>query len=336
MRIAVDAMGGDHAPDSNIEGAIEALSPEGIGPVARKQETEIVLVGKKELIKKKIAEKGYSALPIEIYDASQVIEMDESPVEACRKKPDSSIMVGISLAKNKEIDAFVSAGNSGAVMGSAVMSLERLKGVRRPAIAAIFPTLKEPCVVVDVGANAECKPKNLHQFALMGEAYVKYVFKKRIPRVALLSMGHEESKGDTATQAAYKTLMKNNLNFIGNIEGGDIIKGVADVIVCNGFMGNVVLKFGEELASSILGLLRVEIDKSLVRKIGAKIMEGAFRDVKKKINYDEVGGAPLLGVNGVCIICHGISNAKAIKNAINVAVEFVEQDVNRHIEESLL
>jgi glycerol-3-phosphate acyltransferase PlsX len=336
LKIAVDVMGGDNAPSSNIDGAIAALDSKGIGPVARRQKIEIVLVGKKDLIKEELATKGVSAFPFEIQDASQVIGMEESPTEACLKKPDSSIVVGISLLKERKVDGFVSAGNSGAVMATAVINLERLKGVRRPAIAAVFPTLRDPCVIVDVGANAECKPKHLYQFAAMGEAYVKYVFKRRIPRVALLSMGREEGKGSPITQAGYNLLIKSNLNFIGNIEGGDIINGVADVVVCDGFMGNVVLKLGEGLATAIIELLKQQIDKSFIRKMGAGMMKGAFKDIMKKIDYEEIGGAPLLGVNGTCVICHGSSNAKAVKNAINVAVEFVEQEVNKHIEENLL
>ncbi len=330
MKIAVDAMGGDNAPHPNIDGAILAIETE-----LRKQKIEIVLVGKKDIIKKELASKGGAVLPIEIKDASEVIDMDESPIEACRKKLDSSIVVGINLLKNGSVDAFISAGNSGAIMTAAVLYLERLKGVRRPAIATVFPTLKQPCVIVDVGANAECKSKHLFQFALMGESYVKYVFRRRIPRVALLSMGHEEGKGNTITQAAFKFLMKSNLNFIGNIEGGDIIKGEADVIICDGFVGNVILKFGESFAEAMLGLIKQEINKTAVRKFGASIMKGAFRDVKKRVFYEETGGAPLLGVNGACVICHGSSNAKAVKNAINVAAEFIEQDVNKHIQESI-
>ncbi len=336
MRIAVDAMGGDSPPVPNIEGAIAALEPEGIGQVTRKEKIEVLLIGRKELLKKELAARGASTLPLEIKDATQVIGMEEGPIESCRSKPDSSIMVGMEMMASGEVDGFISSGNSGAVMSAAVMNLEKLKGVSRPAIAAAFPTVKEPCVIVDVGANAECKSKHLYQFAMMGEAYVKYVYKRRIPRVALLSMGHEESKGNTNTRSAYKLLMKSPLNFIGNIEGGDLVKGAADVVVCDGFTGNVVLKFGEGLAMTVLDLLKMEIDRGFMRKVGAGMMKGAFVDMKKKINYEEAGGAPLLGVNGACIICHGISTAKAVKNAINVAAEFVEQDVNRHIEESLI
>lgn len=335
MKIAVDAMGGDNAPCPNIDGAIAAIENKDIGQAVRKQKIEIVLIGKKDVLKKELVSRRVSALPVEIKDATQVIGMDEAPIEACRKKLDSSIVVGIMMLKDKLVDAFVSPGNSGAVMAAAVLYLERLKGVRRPAIATVFPTLKQPCVIVDVGANTECKSKHLFQFAMMGGPYVKYIFKRRIPRVAILSMGREEGKGNTVTQAAYRLLMKSNLNFIGNIEGCDIIKGAADVIVCDGFVGNIILKFGESIAESIIDLLRQEIQKSTIRKIGAGIMKGAFRDVKKRIFYEEIGGAPLLGVNGACIICHGSASAKAIMNAINIAAEFVEQDVNKHIEESI-
>lgn len=334
MKIAIDALGGDKAPGPNIDGAIAALK-ENVNCKGNKQKLEIVLVGDKDLLKRELALRGCSTLPIEIQDASQVINMEESPIEACRKKVDSTIVVGTILLKEKKVDAFVSAGNSGAVMTSAVLHLEKLKGVRRPAIATVFPTLKEPCVIVDVGANSECKSKHLIQFAMMGEAYVKYVFKRRIPRVALLSMGHEEGKGNTITQNAYRILVKSNINFTGNIEGRDIIKGAADVIVCDGFVGNIILKFGESIAESVIEIMKQEIHKSFIRKIGSGMMKGAFKAVKKRIFYEETGGAPLLGVNGTCIICHGSATAKAIKNAVNVAAEFVEQDVNKHIEENI-
>lgn len=331
MKVAVDAMGGDNAPQPNIDGAIAALESR-----MRRQDLEIILIGKKEFLKKELASRGAAALPLEIHDASEVIGMEESPIEACTKKLDSSIVVGINLMKSGEIDAFVSSGNSGAITAAATINLEKLKGVRRPAIASIFPTIEQPCVILDAGANAECKPRHLCQFAMMGEAYVKYIFKRRIPRVALLSMGREEGKGNKLIRESYQLLMKSELNFIGNIEGNDIIRGVADVIVCDGFVGNIILKFGEGVAKAILELVKQEVDKSLIRKLGAGLMSGAFSNVRKKVHYDEVGGAPLLGINGTCIICHGISNAKAIKNAINQAVEFVDQEVNKQIEENIL
>ncbi len=335
LRIAVDASGGDSAPVPNIDGAIAALGPEGLGNVARKKDVEIILVGKKEEIKKELSLRGASALPLQIKDAPQTIEMGDQPMEATKNKPDSSICVGIRMIKEKKADAFVSAGNSGAMMTAAVMNLGRLKGVKRPAIGAVFPTVKDPCVIVDVGANAECKPRHLYQFASMGEAYLKYVFKKRIPRIALVSMGHEEGKGSALTQSAYRLLMDSDMNFIGNIEGGDIIKGAADVVVCDGFVGNVVLKFGESAAKALFSMLKKEIEKSFLRKLGAGMLKGALKEVKKQVLYEEVGGAPLLGVDGTCIICHGTSNAFTIRNAINAAAEAVEQNLNSHIEEKL-
>ena len=335
LKIAVDAQGGDKAPAPNIEGAIAALQPGGLGTIARKQDIEIVLVGRKDMIKEELARRHVSTLPIEIENATEVVEMEDSPMDSTKNKPDSSIAVGIRLLKEKKADAFITAGNSGAMMTSAVMNLGRLKGVKRPAIAAVFPTIDDPCVIVDVGANAECKPKHLYQFAVMGEAYVRDVFKKRIPRISLLSMGHEEGKGNTLTRTAYKFLMESDMNFIGNIEGGDIIKGAADVVVCDGFTGNVVLKFGESAAQSLFEMLRNEIGKGFFRKLGAGMMKGALKEIKKQVLYEEVGGAPLLGINGTCIICHGMSNALAIRNAINAAAEAVEQDLNKHIEEKL-
>ncbi|MGM0441647.1 MAG: phosphate acyltransferase PlsX [Elusimicrobiota bacterium] len=335
MKIAIDAMGGDRAPGPNIKGAIKALEPDGLGNVVRKDNIEIVLVGKKKVIKKELSKLNAGALPIEIRDASQVIEMGDSPMRAVTKKLDSSLVVGVNLLHEGKVDGLVSAGNSGAFMAASAINLDKLRGVKRPAIASIFPTLKEPCVIVDAGANAECKPKHLYQFALMGEAYVRDVYKRRIPRIGLVSMGHEKGKGNKLTRSTYKMLMKSDVNFIGNIEGNDIITGDVDVVVCDGFTGNIILKFGESIAGSMVKMLKREIDKNLLRKIGAGIMKGAFSDLKKKVFYEEIGGAPLLGLEGTCIISHGNSNAKAIKNAVNVAAEFIEQDVNKHIEENL-
>jgi glycerol-3-phosphate acyltransferase PlsX len=335
LKIAVDAMGGDRGVSVNVLGAIKALSPEGVGQVARKQPISIVLVGKKEVIKKELAKHGATTFPIEIKDASQAVEMDEDPLEACRNKPDSSIMVGVKMLKEKKIDGFVSAGNTGAYTAAATLTLNKIKKVKRPAIASLFPTVKDFCVITDVGANAECKPKFLYQFATMAEEYVKYVYKRRIPRVGLLSIGHEKSKGNKLVKDTYDLLMESDLNFIGNIEGGDIIKGVADVVVCDGFTGNIVLKFGESVAQAVIDILKDEIGQSVFRKVGAGMMKGSFQGLKDRMLYEEVGGAPLLGLDGTCIICHGDSNANAIKNAINVAVEFEEQGVIKHIEENI-
>lgn len=335
MKIAVDAMGGDLGLEPNVLGAIQALGPEGVGQVARKQPISIVLVGQKELIKKELARHGATTLPIEIADASQSVDMDENPLEACRNKPDSSIMVGVKLLKDKKIDGFISAGNTGAYAAAATLTLDKIKKVKRPAIASVFPTIKDFCVIVDVGANADCKPKFLYQFATMAEEYVKYVYKRRIPRVGLLSIGHEKTKGNKLVKETHELLLESDLNFIGNIEGGDVIKGVADVVVCDGFTGNIILKFGESISQAVIDIIKEEVGKNVMRKVGGKMLEGAFKGLKKRMLYEDVGGAPLLGLDGTCIICHGDSNARAIKNAINVAVEFEEQGVNKHIEEQI-
>ncbi len=335
MKIAVDAMGGDWGAAPNVLGAIEALSPEGVGQVARKQPISVMLIGQKEVIKKELAKHEATTLPIEIKDVSQSIDMDEDPLEACRSKPDSSIMVGVKLLKAKRIDGFISAGNTGAYTAAATLTLDKIKKVKRPAIASVFPTIKDFCVITDVGANADCKPKFLYQFAVMAEEYVKYVYKKRIPRIGLLSIGREKSKGNKLVKDTYELLMESNLNFIGNIEGGDIIKGMADVVVCDGFTGNIILKFGEAIAPAIINILNDEIDQNIFRKVGAGMLSGVFQVLKDRMLYEDVGGAPLLGLDGTCIICHGNSNAKAIKDAINIAVEFEEQAVNKHIEEQI-
>jgi len=326
MRIAVDAMGGDYAPRVVVEGAIQA---------ARKNRYEIILVGDETRIKEEMKNYRTSFLPFSIHHSSEVIGMDESPAIACRQKKDSSIVVATRLIKEGMADAMVSAGNSGAVMASALMTLGRLPGVNRPAIAVLIPTLRGLGVVLDVGANVNSTAKDLLQFAVMGSIYMQRIMNKEAPRIGLLSIGAEEAKGDEVTVEAHRLLRQSGLNFVGNIEGRDILKGKADVIVCDGFVGNILLKFGEGIAEEFVNLFRDEILKYPFRKMGLTLLRGVFRDIKKKVDYTEYGGAPLLGVDGCSIICHGSSNAKAILNAIRVAGEFVEKRINQQIKESL-
>jgi glycerol-3-phosphate acyltransferase PlsX len=261
--------------------------------------------------------------------------MEESPVQAIRKKRDSSIKVCFDLAKKGEAGAVVSAGNSGATMAAAVFVMKRLKGVDKPAISVCLPTVKDWAILLDAGVNVDCKPIHLFQFAIMGNVYARDILKKESPRIGLLSNGEEEEKGNELTRGTNKLLKKSKLNYLGYIEGGDVFSGDVDVVVCDGFVGNVVLKLSEGVANAIIAMLKKEVKKSLIAKIGYSLARGVFKDLKRKIDYTEYGGAPLLGIDGICIISHGGSNAKAIKNAILKASEYANRHVNRHILERL-
>ncbi len=328
VTIAVDAMGGDHAPKSEVEGAIRA---------ARSLGVRIVLTGKEDILRKELAQhEGSADLPIEIQHASEVVTMEDSAAKAVRTKRDSSIRVAARLVHNGAAQGMVSAGNTGAVMATAKMVQGMIPGVDRPALASAFPTLKgKPVVVVDVGANVDCSPRMLAQFAVMGEIYSRVIFHTERPRVGLLSIGEEEHKGNELTRAATPLLKSLPINFIGNVEGGDIYTGDIDVIVCDGFIGNVALKVSEGLVDMISKMLRESLEATITRKIGYVLSRTAFQDFKKRVDYSEYGGAPLLGVKGVCIIAHGRSNANAIKNAIRVAKEFAGGQANERIETEL-
>jgi glycerol-3-phosphate acyltransferase PlsX len=328
MKIALDAMGGDHAPSVTVEGAVETIK--------EFDDLEIILFGDESLIKKELKGKQYPLDRIQISHTSQIVGMHESPVAALRKKRDSSIRRAIDAVKNKEADAVISAGNSGVVMASALFALGTSMGVDRPAIAAIMPTFKGLFVLIDVGANVDCKPENLLQFALMGSSYCRIILGKEEPRVALLSIGEEDTKGNELTREAFKMLKEANLNFIGNIEGKDIFWGDADVVVCDGFIGNIVLKTSEGLAEVIIKMLKREIAGLAAGRIGYLFMKPALRNFRKRTDYAEYGGAPLLGINGTCIISHGRSTSRAIRNAIRVAVEFSKNRVHESISEDIL
>lgn len=329
VKIALDAMGGDKGVLVNIKGALEACRTW--------PNIEVVLVGDRDEIAKGLAElNGGDQSSISVTHASSIVEMHESPVEACRTKPDSSIMVCARLLSEKKVDGLVSAGNSGATMTASLLHLKRLEGISRPAIATVIPTLEGKCVMLDMGANVDCKPKNLLQFAVMGSVYFKTIFKKNNPKVALLSIGEEEGKGNELTSEAHHLLKNSGLNYIGNIEGRDIPFGKADVVVCDGFVGNVVLKFGEGLAEALFKLIRKEIKKHpLVALLGGFLIKRAFKRTREKFDPSEFGGAPLLGVQGVSIVCHGISNDLAIKNALKVASELISDNINIHIQNDL-
>ncbi len=316
-------MGGDHAPSVNVEGAVET--------VKEHDDIDVTLVGDSELIKKELGNKRFPDNRILLEHASQVVEMNESPATAIRRKKDSSIRVGIELVKSGRADAFVSAGHSGVIMATSLLLLRTAPGVDRPAIATIMPTIKDTFVLLDAGANVDCKPENLLEFALMGNTYCKLVLGRSEPKVALLSIGEEDTKGNELTKEAFKLIRKTKINFIGNIEGKDIFTGRADVVVCDGFIGNIALKISEGLAETVLRMLKREITSVSTGRVGYLLMKPAIRNFKRRTDYDEYGGAPLLGINGVSIISHGRSSAKAIKNALRVAADFAAKKVPQAI-----
>ncbi|MCK5595456.1 phosphate acyltransferase PlsX [bacterium] len=326
MKIAVDVMGSDKGPSVIIEGALDA---------AKKQTFDLILVGNEEIIKKELMRHRYAANNIQIRHASKIVEMHESPSQAIRRKRDSSMVKAVELVKSKEADAVVSAGNTGAYMASAAIYIKTIEGIERPAIAILMPALSEVSLLLDVGANVDCSPLNLYQFAIMGNEYSKYILKKGNPKVGLLNIGEEEHKGNDLTKKAYEELKKAPINFVGNIEGRDIFNGEVDVIVCDGFIGNIILKSTEGLGENIYLKLRNELKSSLLSKIGALLSKGAYKHFKKSLDYEEYGGAPFLGINGVCIKAHGNSSSLAIKNSILVAENFVNNRVNEHIKERL-
>jgi len=319
MRVVLDAMGGDHAPSVNVEGAVETVN--------ECDDVDVILVGDESSIQKELRNKRYSPNRISVVHASQVVEMHESPMVAIRKKKDSSIRVGIGLVKAGKADAFVSAGHSGVVMATSLMMLGTAKVVDRPAIATLMPTLRDPFIMLDVGATVDCNPQNLLQFALMGSTYCRLILKRPDPKVALLSIGEEDIKGNEVTKEAFRLIKKSKLNFIGNIEGKDIFSGMADVVVCDGFIGNIALKISEGLAETILKMLKQEISSVSTGRVGYLLMKPAIRKFKKRTDYDEYGGAPLLGINGTSIISHGRSSSKAIKNALRVAADYAAKRV---------
>ena len=327
MKIVVDAMGGDNAPNVVVEGAVRA---------AEEFDCQIALIGIEERIKDELKKIKSQPANIEIIHAPEVIQMNEPAALSIRKKRDSSIIRGIELIKNNKADAFFSAGNTGAVVCAATLGLGMLSGVERPGIAIIIPTLKEnPTLIIDVGANIDAKPVHLLQYAAMSEAYYRYIFHYPKPTVGLLNIGEEEAKGTDFVKETHQLLAGARLNFIGNVEGKDIFKGKAEIVICDGFVGNVALKVSEGVAEAFGELLRRELTNNLMANIGLFFVKNSLRRFKKKLDYSEYGGAPLLGVNGVVIIGHGRSSAKAIKNAIRAAVKEVESSVNESMAESV-
>ncbi len=327
MRIAIDAMGGDYAPESVVAGVVDSLS-------SLNGTHELLLVGDKPRIEDLLSKHGVAENErLVIQHASEVVGMDESPSITLRKKKNSSIAVCASLAKAREVDGLLSAGNTGAVVAATKLRLRFLKGVERPAIATPIPTADGVSLMLDAGANVDSKPYNLLQFAAMGSAYSQYILGKENPRIGLLSIGEESTKGNDLTKETFKLLEASPLNFMGNIEGRDIFYNKVDVIVTDGFVGNIVLKVLESMPYLFKNVVLKEIKKNLLAQAGALLLQPALKKFVKQGDYAEYGGAPLLGVDGICIISHGSSSPKAIKNAIKLAVELSKFEINRHIEE---
>jgi len=326
ITIAVDAMGGDRAPRCEVEGAL----------LATELGIQVVLVGNEELVRKELKRHGIRRPPLEVVHASEVITMEDGAAKSARQKRDSSLRVATRMVRDGKAQGVVSAGNTGAIMATAKIVLGALPSVDRPALAAIFPALGGKMVVlIDVGANVDCKPQQLLQFAVMGETYSRLMWNVTSPRVGLLSIGAEESKGNDVTRETYRLLQQEPLNFVGNVEGGDLYSGAVDVIVCDGFVGNIALKISEGLADTLKQLLQEACASTIASKVGYVLSRQAFADLSRRIDYSETGGAPLLGVKGVCTICHGSSNANAIKNAIRLAADFAAGHIDQKIEAEL-
>ena len=326
--IALDAMGSDRAPKPEIEGALQA---------ARHYGLRVLLVGPEPQIRAELdRHRGASRAAVEIVHASEVIGMGDKAAQAVRSKRDSSMHVGLRLVREGHAAGFVTAGNTGAAMATAKMVLGALPGVDRPALAAVIPTVQgTAAVLLDVGANVDCKPQNLEQFAVMGEIYCRKILGTKRPRVGLLSIGEEETKGNELTRESLPLLRQLPLNFVGNVEGRDLYSGRVDVIVSDGFVGNVALKSSEGVAHLVSSTLKESLRATITRQVGYMLSRSAFTDFKKRLDHTEYGGAPLLGVKGICIVTHGSSNANAIKNAIRVAAEFADRQINQKIEKEL-
>jgi phosphate acyltransferase len=326
--IALDAMGSDRAPKPEIEGALQA---------ARHYGLRLLLVGPEPQIRAELdRHRGSSRPAVEIVHASEVIGMGDKAAQAVRSKRDSSMHVGLRLVREGHAAGFVTAGNTGAAMATAKMVLGALPGVDRPALAAVIPTVQgTAAVLLDVGANVDCKPQNLEQFAVMGEIYCRKILGTKRPRVGLLSIGEEETKGNELTRESLPLLRQLPLNFVGNVEGRDLYSGRVDVIVCDGFVGNVALKASEGVAHLVSSTLKESLRATITRQVGYMLSRSAFTDFKKRLDHTEYGGAPLLGVKGICIVTHGSSNANAIKNALRVAAEFADREINQKIEKEL-
>lgn len=320
-------MGGDNAPQEIVAGSVLA---------AREMDARIVLVGDQNLLRAELDKHPHVPSGVSIHHAGSFIRMDESAAVSIRKKKDSSVSICADLAKEGVVDAFVTAGHTGAAVVASTLKLRMLEGIERPGIGIVLPTLGDtPTLLIDVGANIDTKPAHLYQYALMGDVYFRYILRKNRPSVGILNIGEEETKGTEYIKEAHQLLNKSRLHFIGNVEGRDIFNGKVDIVVCDGFVGNVVLKVSESIADVISKLLKAELKRSAITMLGALLAKPAFDALKREVDYSEYGGAPLLGIDGNCIISHGSSNARAIKNAIRRAGEFVKYEINQHIVEAV-
>ena len=326
LPLVLDAMGGDHAPAAPVEGAILASREFGL---------PVTLVGRPDAIEPELAKHDHAGLPITIVPASEVIEMTDHPAQAAKRKKDSSMIVGLDLVKAGQAGAFVSMGNTGGAMAAALFRLGRIKGIKRPAVSTVFPTLDGFCFILDVGANADCRPEYLVQFALMGSIYAERVLDIPNPRVGIISNGEEEGKGNELVKETYPLLKESRLNFIGNVEGKDVPAGTADVVVTDGFTGNVLMKSAEGMAKMMKSFIKEELYRSPISKLGGLLAKGAFDRIAKRTDYSEYGGAVLLGVDGVVIIGHGRSNARAVRSALRVASQAVERQVVEAIRQGI-
>lgn len=328
MKVALDAMGGDYAPQACVAGAVLALGE-------FRHIEKLFLVGDEQHIRAELEKHGCRDPRVEVVHSTQVVEMSETAVDAVRRKKDSSISRAVDLVKHGQADAVVSAGHTGAAVAATTIKLRTLEGVDRPGIAALLPTETNLCVLIDAGANTDARPEHMLQYAIMGAVFSRYVLGYDNPAIGLMSIGGEDAKGSEFTKEIFKLLRASGLNFRGNIEGHDLFQNPVEVVLCDGFTGNVVLKSCEATAGAVMHWLKNELKKSPLRLAGALMAKGAFRAIKRKTNYEEYGGSPLLGVDGICIIAHGSSSPKAIKNAIRVALESIKTRINPHIVEEL-
>lgn len=324
--IAVDAMGGDLGPQVILNGALFAAS---------KREIRLILVGKEDVIHQELEQQDTKGVDLEVVHAEEVAEMDAKPSQILRRKKNTSIQEAFRLVKNGRADGVVSAGNSGATLACGMFTLGRVKGIDRPALASIMPTEKNPLVLIDVGANVDCKPRNLMQFGIMADVLAKDVLHLEAPRVGIVSIGEEEGKGNNLVKEAYPIFAASSLNFVGNAEGRDLFNGGLDIAVCDGFVGNVALKLSEGLSSSLSRILKRELKRTLFSKLGSSLARKAFQRFALHVDYAEYGGAPILGLNGIAIVCHGSSNSKAIFNAMHMAATFVKNKANEDLSQGL-
>lgn len=327
MKIAIDAMGGDHAPMEIVKGSIDAL---------KSIKGDLVFYGDEEKIKIELSKYSYDESRVSIHHTSELILNEDKPVQAIRRKKDSSMVVGLLDLKEKNVDCFISAGNTGAVLAGGLLKVGRIKGIDRPCLCSVYPTYKGISVLTDAGANADCKPRNLYEFAWMGSVYAEKVLDIDKPKVGLVNIGAEQGKGNALVNEVYPLLEESELNFVGNAEGRDLPSGDYDVIVADGFTGNVILKLSEGVVKTFSSILKDAIMSSFTGKIGGALLKGSLGNMKKKMDYTEYGGAPLLGVEGIVVKAHGSSNAKAFMNAIRYAEKCVDQDVLGAIKDGLL